>query len=128
MDFEVKQNIVILYASTYKVERDEKEGGGFAEGVTVSYLYGDDIRPTKNTNGSMGQRPAKASIATFKWPHFIEVPGLYEGEFGMTVDSKGKPTLVLRDVNFVGLVNLAAAEYGEIPPKLPSAAKKEGKA
>lgn len=126
MDFSVKQNIVVLYASDYKVERDAKEGGGYAEGVTVSYLYGDDIRPTRNANGSMGQRPAKASIGLTKWPHFIEVPGLYEGEFGMTVDSKGKPTLVLKDVNFIGLMNLAPAEYGEKPPKLPNAAKKEG--
>lgn len=125
MEVAVKQKIVILYASEYKVERDEKEGGGFAEGVTLSYLYGDNIQPTHNPNGSMGQRPAKGSVSLSKWPHFISVPGLYEGDFGMTVDSKGKPTLVLQDVNFVGLVNLAPAEYGEKAPKLPASAKKE---
>lgn len=132
MEIAVKQKIVVLYASEYRVERDDKEGGGFAEGVTLSYLYGDNIQPTLNPNGSMGQRPAKGSVHLTKWPHFVSVPGLYEGDFGMTVDSKGKPTLVLQDVNFLGLVNLAPAEYGEKPPmtaeavdKPKAAAKKE---
>lgn len=106
MEFKMTEKIVVLYASPYKVQREASEGGGYAEGVTVSYLYGDTIQPKLNPNGSIGQRPAKASLPTSKWNNFLDAPGLYEGYFSMDVAGTGKPQLRLDDVTYLGHVKL----------------------
>ena len=93
-----KESIVVLFANPYDMV-DEKTGKR-SNGISVSYLYGSSVSPILNADGSLGQRPAKASLATDLWNKIVSAPGLYEGSFEMSIGSNGKPTLKLVDVDW----------------------------
>lgn len=120
---QAKDKIVLLYADLLHIERTKDEGGGFLDGVTVSYLYGDNMAPSMHANGSLGQRPAKAFLQPDRWNSIGSVPGLYEGTFEMTIDPKGKPMLKLMDVDFLGLIEIAPAKAGKAATKIDAGEK-----
>lgn len=103
MNFETKTKIVLLYASRYAMPGDN---GTVNNGVSVAYLYGDNLAPTMSADGSLGQRPAKGSIPVGCWENIKQVPGIYEGYFTMSVSKDGKPTLKLIDMEYCGEVDL----------------------
>lgn len=103
----MKQKIIFLYAKEYCVT-DESTNKKI-EGITSYYLFSDDLKPVFGTDGSLGLRPAKANLATNKLSKLSKVPAIYDGTFEMAVDSNGKPTLKLIDVDFV-------EEFVAIPP------------
>lgn len=103
MNFETKTKIVLLYASRYAMPGDN---GTVNNGVSVAYLYGDNLAPTMSADGSLGQRPAKGSIPVGCWENIKQVPGIYEGYFTMSVSKDGKPTLKLIDMQYCGEVDL----------------------
>ena len=99
----LKEKVVVLFANPYSMDNDR---GGRSEGVSVSYLYGDTLACSDHANGSKGQRPAKASLAVGKMEKMLNVPGLYDGSFEMSIGSDGKPVLKLVDVDFLSFVKL----------------------
>lgn len=103
INFETKTKIVLLYASKYSMPGDN---GTTNNGVSVSYLYGDDLAPTMAPDGSLGQRPAKGSLSIACMESIKSVPGVYDGVFTMTVSKDGKPTLKLIDVVYIGQAHL----------------------
>lgn len=105
MNFETKTKIVLLYASKYAMPGDN---GTTNSGVSTAYLYGDNLAPTMSPDGSLGQRPAKASLPIGCWENVKQVPGIYDGYFTMSISKDGKPTLKLIDVAYCGEVDLVA--------------------
>ena len=104
-NFETKTKIVLLYASKYAMPGDN---GTTNSGVSVAYLYGDNLDPTMSPDGSLGQRPAKCSIPIRCWENIKQVPGIYDGYFTMSISKDGKPTLKLIDVGYCSEVDLVA--------------------
>lgn len=101
---EMTQKIVVLYAGQYAMVDEKTKQKN--EGISVSYLYGDNLNSNLNPNGSLGQRPAKASLSPVCWASLTNVPGLYNGIFQMSIGSDGKPTLRLIDVQYESRVAL----------------------
>ena len=118
---EMHQKIVVLYAGQYAVVDDKTHEK--KEGVSIAYLYGDNLDAVTHPGGSKGQRPAKASFAPGMWDKFTSVPGVYDGIFEPAIGSDGKPVLRLVGVEFLSLVSLtpvkpsvkAKAEMGSFP-------------
>lgn len=104
-NFETKTKIVMLYASKYAMPGDN---GTTNSGVSVAYLYGDNLAPTMAPDGSLGQRPAKGSLSVGVWDNIKQVPGIYDGYFTMSISKDGKPTLKLIDVQYCSEVSLEA--------------------
>lgn len=104
-NFETKTKIVLLYASKYAMPGDN---GTTNSGVSTAYLYGDNLAPTMSPDGSLGQRPAKASLPIGCWENVKQVPGIYDGTFTMAISKDGKPTLKLVDLQYCSEVHLEA--------------------
>lgn len=104
-NFETKSKIVLLYASKYAMPGDN---GTTNSGVSTAYLYGDNLAPTMSPDGSLGQRPAKASLPIGCWENVKQVPGIYDGTFTMAISKDGKPTLKLVDLQYCSEVHLEA--------------------
>lgn len=104
-NFETKTKIVLLYASKYAMPGDN---GTTNSGVSVAYLYGENLAPSMSPDGSLGQRPAKCSLPIGCWDNVKQVPGIYDGYFTMSISKDGKPTLKLIDVDYCGEVELVA--------------------
>lgn len=102
MDFSVKQEIIVLFASPYRIV-DERTGE-VNEGISVSYLLDPKFKPVEGANGQIGLKPAKASIETLELPNLIKAPALYEGTFNLKVGSNNKPELALQKVRYIGEV------------------------
>lgn len=103
--FETKTSIVVLYANRYSMPGDN---GTVNNGVSVAYLYGDNLAPCMAADGSLGQRPAKGSLGIGCWDNIKQVPGIYDGYFSMTVSKDGKPTLKLIDLGYRGECELVS--------------------
>lgn len=102
-NFETKTKIVVLYASKYSMPGDN---GTTNSGISVNYLYGDNLAPTMSPDGSLGQRPAKGSLPVACWDAVKQVPGIYDGVFTMAISKDGKPTLKLVDLQYIGEAHL----------------------
>lgn len=102
MDFSMKQEIIVLFASPYRIV-DERTGE-VNQGVSVSYLLNSDLKPEVGGNGQMGVKPAKASLDVLELPMLIKAPALYEGTFYMKVGSNNKPELALSKVKYISEV------------------------
>lgn len=110
----VKMDIVVLYVNPYHMEdMDEKTGEvKVNEGISVNFIYGTDMNPVVNSNGSQGQRPAKASLPTSCHGMFTCVPGLYTGIFRQDIDSKGKIIMRLDSAEFESKLSLSPVKAG----------------
>lgn len=97
---DMKTRIVLLYAAPYRMA----DGGTVNEGVSVMYIYGDNLAAVQNNDGSRGQRAAKAVLPRSCWEggSIQMVPGIYDGYFSLAVSKDNKPTLKLSDVSYVG--------------------------
>lgn len=102
MDFSVKQEIIVLFASPYRIV--DEGTGQVNEGISVSYLLDPKFKPITGANGQIGLKPAKASIDTLELPMLIKAPALYEGTFNLKVGSNNKPELALQKVKYLGEV------------------------
>ena len=104
-NFETKTKIVVLYASKYAMPGDN---GTTNSGISLNYLYGDNLAPVMAPDGSLGQRPAKGSLPVSCWDNIKQVPGIYDGAFTMAISKDGKPTLKLVDLQYCSEVHLEA--------------------
>lgn len=98
-------NVVIMFANPYRMEiEDTRE---IREGLTVEYYVfgenGEALKPVADAgNGALGIRRSKCSMDASMKDKLMYVPGIYDGQFEMTVGSDGKPTLKLVDIDFIG--------------------------
>lgn len=80
------------------------EDGQRLQGVKVYYL---DNEP-EDRKGARGFFPLNLSISGDHVLKFDAVPGIYDLDFKQVSDKYGRPTLRLRDVEFVSSVSLPA--------------------
>jgi len=79
------------------------DNGQRVQGVKVYYLDND---PEDGSNGAKGFFPLNLSIMGDHVSKFSSVPGIYDLEFKQKRDKYGKPSLSLRNVEFVEPVTL----------------------
>lgn len=78
------------------------DNGQRVQGVKVYYLDNDQ----EDSNGAKGFFPLNLSIMGDHVSKFQSVPGIYDLEFKQKRDKYGKPSLSLRNVEFVESVTL----------------------
>lgn len=105
-----RMNVVIMFANPYEMKDEETKE--VRTGLTVEYyIYGDKgegLKPVAVAdNGAAGIRRSKCSMDASMRNKLMFVPGIYDGEFEMTVGSDGKPTLKLVDIDYVGKCNIS---------------------
>lgn len=79
------------------------DNGQRVQGVKVYYLDND---PVDSDNGAKGFFPLNLSIMGDHVTKFLDVPGIYDLDFKQRRDKYGKPTLSLRNVDFIEPVTL----------------------
>lgn len=90
----------MIGAKKYSFKEDKTERQ--VEGMQLFYL--DEPELTENVRGCL---PLKSSVMDLKlWPDIKEVPGIYDLDFKLKPDSKGKPSLALVGIQYKGKVNL----------------------
>lgn len=92
---------LVIGVSKYNFKNTE---GQQISGVKVNYL--DEKETSENAKGYM---PIKITAKEELYPFFKVVPGLYDLDFNMKPDGKGKPQLVLKSVEFKKEVSLPNA-------------------
>lgn len=106
--------ILIMYSGLIDVPEDKEHDR--INGLSVEYFFfgsnGEMVTPKISADGISGIRRGKSFLSPETVNKISYVPGIYNGHFEMTVDSKGKPTLKLRDLDFV-----AKASITEMPDK-----------
>lgn len=108
----MNMRILLTYVAPYDLT-DER--GQRRSGLSCQYcFFGEDgeavASKTVNPSGASGWRQSKVSLPIDQMQNMISVPGVYDGEFDMRVGSDGKPTLILRDVRYVGTVNISLGD------------------
>lgn len=96
-----KMRILIMAAKPYSVKDDKS--GETKDGITVEYYFfpQDDSLISQHydfTNGA-GYKRAKASLPIDCGRQFSVVPGIYDGDFMMSIGADGKPKLALSNVS-----------------------------
>lgn len=95
----MKMPIILLYAGAYEFV-DEKSGE-VKRGVSCSYYMNTRLESAEVINGVVGLRPSKASFDPLMLQKVYKAPAIYDAEFEMTVDSKGKTILKIVDMDYV---------------------------
>lgn len=103
----MKQNIILLFAKPYRMEKDDKTG--FNEGISIQYLLTDELSPV-NGESERGMRFSKSSIPLLQGKSISKVPALYEGSFDLKSDAQGKILLKLTDVKYLSEINMVYPE------------------
>lgn len=116
------QEVIVLYAGYYSIQ-DEKTGE-VKEGVSVSYYLSASLNAIENVNGTVGLRPAKCTVSPDVLPKIKKAPALYNAEFIMTVDSKGKPSLLISDLEYISQVVIQPVK--DTPDSQPEKTAKAG--
>lgn len=83
---------LILAVKRYKFAQ---ETGEVIQGVTVTYA--DEPTYDDNTKGFV---PMKVTAPLESWIDFTKVPGLYDMDFSLKPDAKGKAQLVYKSAVF----------------------------
>lgn len=128
MDFTVTKRILVMYASPFDMITEDKEK---LTGCSVQYYFfgqeGEELGYSSSTDGTgIGYQRAKTTMRYEDFRKFQCVPGIYDGVFSMTVDSKGKANLKLDDLEFVGEANfLKLGEDLKAQPKRKEDMKKK---
>lgn len=91
------ETCVLLSARRYDFKDD---AGKQVEGVTLTYIT-DNVETEGDTRGC---QPMSVVGELAVWSKLDTVPGLYDLDFKQRPGPKGKPTLKLVDMKFVGPV------------------------
>lgn len=117
----INQEIIVLYAGYYSISDDKT--GELKEGVSISYYTSTSLDVIDNSNGSVGLRPAKCTVSPALLPKLVRAPALYNAEFSMTVDSKGRPVLSICDLDYISQVAIRPIQDLSAPlPEKPAKA------
>ena len=103
-----KEKILVLHAKSYEVYDELTRETN--RGLTLRYINKGKLVPvSKTVNGTYegGYGLAKASLTVDFIGKLQSVPGVYEGEFDLAVNSSGKTELKMFDLKFVGNVGLS---------------------
>ena len=115
----MKFRIFLFYSGIVDMKADPKEGRDAINGISMEFFFygehGEQVEPTVSADGVSGTRRGKSFLNPDKLHKVSYVPGIYDGTFEMTVDSKGKPVLKLLDVDFVGpaVISLKDGDNGK---------------
>lgn len=120
-------NVVIMFANPYRMEAEGTHE--IREGLTVEYYVfgknGEALKPVADAgNGALGIRRSKCSMDSSMKEKLMYVPGVYDGQFEMTVGSDGKPTLKLIDIDFIDKCRISL-ESGTAPDAPEDDTRKE---
>lgn len=88
------QNILVTFVNSYSMD-------GGVSGCSVNYFLldeDDQIKCSIDVKNAVGQQSAKANLAFEDRKKFVQVPGVYYGDFVLTTGSDRKPTLKLVDI------------------------------
>lgn len=123
-----KAPIIVLSADA--IESDTKDGK--IKGMSVFYCFNTTFDHVYNNPQSFGQKPGKIWMDYERLEKIVAAPAKYIGSFGMKVGSDGKPTLVLKDLDYVCDVKLTDVTFPkpEDDPSYPQyapAPEKNGK-
>lgn len=91
------EQCVLLSARRYDFKDD---AGKQVEGVTLTYIT-ENVETEGDTRGC---QPLSVAGESSVWSKLGAVPGLYDMDFKQRPGPKGKPTLKLVDVKFIGRV------------------------
>lgn len=94
----MKYKILLLYANSWQMKDDD---GKLIDGVSCNYYFNTSLAAVGNSDGSVGQRPAKCSLPMDLFFKIKTAPAIYEAEFEMRVGGDGKPVLTIADLDFV---------------------------
>lgn len=103
---ESKALILVTYARQYDIDSNTR-------GTSVNYYFLNE-NGSFMTDGEDGQQNAKVSMSYDDRSLFTEIPGVYEGTFGMTIGSDRKPTLRLNSVKFHSPVVIRAMDMSKV--------------
>lgn len=120
-----KMKILVTFANTYDMPAET--GRDAMKGCTVHYFFlGDDGEafkpmPTVDPALPVGYQRSKVSLDYTMRGKIKTVPGVYDGDFIMTVGGDGKPTLKLVDLEY--LQSLDVRSLLKTSEKAPAAGK-----
>jgi hypothetical protein len=100
------ETCVLLSARRYDFKDDT---GKQVDGVTLTYIT-ENVETDGDTRGC---QPMSVTGTTALWSNLGEVPGVYDLDFKQRPGPKGKPTLQLVGVKFVGSVELMQNELSK---------------
>ncbi len=105
MDAMMATKAPIIVLSADAIQSDTKDGK--ISGMSVFYTFNTTFDSVYNNPNSFGQKPGKIWMDHDRIEKIVSAPGKYIGSFGMKVGSDGKPTLVLKDLDYICDVKLA---------------------
>lgn len=124
----IKIKAVINFAKPYRVA----EGGTTNEGITINYLMTDTLKPyMDDITQTYGYKSTKSSLPLAEWDKLSSVPGLYELDCEIGVNSQNQPQLkpvavkFLKNVDFV-FTDPAASGEKSVPDKEDRQSKSKG--
>ncbi len=105
-----KSKILVTYAGDYELKSDD---GRDVKGCIVQYFFfgqnGELLQAQNELNGPVGYQRAKCSCDISLRNKIKVAPAIYEAEFSMNVGADGKPILKISDLEYVGNVDIKAA-------------------
>lgn len=108
----MKQKILITFGSPYDMITEE---GDRLTGCSLQYFFfgdgGKDFAVMRDNGGgeAIGHKVMKSSVPVEERANLIAVPGVYEGEFEMTVNGQMKPVLKLIHIEYVESISFTSA-------------------
>lgn len=103
----MRYRIILLYAGQYSIP--DEVTGVINAGVSCSFYMNTDLVPRDNKDGTKGLRPSKGSIDFNLMKKIKRAPAVYDAEFEMMADSKGKTVLKIQDLDYVSDILLEHA-------------------
>lgn len=103
----MKQKIILLSANSYSIK--DENTNRVNEGVSLTFLLTDSLKPVLNDNGSYGIKSAKCSVPSAFINSIVAAPGMYEADMNYSVDSNGRPTLKIGGLEHLGEIDVSIA-------------------
>ena len=107
-----KYKVLVMYSGLIDLPEDKEHDR--INGLSIEYFFygdnGDMVVPKISVDGISGIRRGKSFLDPQTVNKISYVPGIYDGTFQMTVDSKGKPVLKLVDLDFVAKASITALD------------------
>lgn len=111
-----KMKILLMFVS--ELDIPSSEGRDAIQGTSIEYFFfgndGELVKPRLCVDGTVGMRRGKSFLSPDMINNVSYVPGIYDGQFEMQVDSKGKPSLKLVDLEFIGKANISLVPEKEV--------------